>query len=173
MPDPELSSVAEQLRRKLAAAESRVQHLRAALREIDALLTGDEHTPPGRVRTAVRSADNQRAPGTGAALLTVLRRGGSDRAWTAHELASELAEQGLAPASADPANAVRTALGRLLQDDRIERVGHGQYRVKSELEVEGENVESTVPGSEQHDEGVSRTLADAIGGPGDEGAVTR
>lgn len=130
VPDAELKTVAEQLRRKLAAAELRVQHLRAVLRELEPLLTDDEHGPPTRVRSTARPAEAARSPGTGAALLRVLEQSGPSRPWTAGELAAELAQQGVAPASADPANAVRTALGRLLQDNRIERVGQGQYAVR-------------------------------------------
>lgn len=141
MTDPGLVHVAEQLRVKLAAAELRVQRLRSALREVQAVLTEEGDLPSGRTRAASRGGSTvARGPSTGTALLAVLGQDGDSRTWTAHELAVELTGRGWASTSNDPANAVRTALGRLLQDGRIVRVGPGRYRVSDHARSDGESV---------------------------------
>ena len=134
------NAVLEGLRHKLVEAESqaeeakkRVDALRIAYVEVEALLTGVAVTE--NVTDSIRTS----TPSSSEAVRLVMTE--NPRVWTVSELTTELNKRDWMPKGADPRATLRATVHRLGKAGTIEAVDRGRYRIltdRSEPVVEGD-----------------------------------
>lgn len=135
----------ETLRGEIAQDESELLARRAAVERLDsrlqdkrALLTLAERVygPSEAQKISEPPASPERmaisgGKGTMAMLRLIIKTGGL---WEPPTLLGKLSEQGWTTDSATPISVISGALGRLVQTDPdVEKVGHGQYRWRSDV----------------------------------------
>jgi hypothetical protein len=133
------NAVLEGLRHKIMEAESQVQEaqrrveaLRIAYAEVEALLTGVAVT--GNVTDPIRTP----TPRSSDAVRIVMAE--NPRVWNVAELTAELRRRGWMPKGANPDASLRATIHRLGKIGTIEVVERGRYRIvtdSSEPAVEG------------------------------------
>jgi hypothetical protein len=122
---------------ELLAARAAVERLDRRLQDLRTLLTLAERVygrtdAPG-ISPAPHSSEGAAiaGPGTMLMLQQILKTGGL---WDLHALLVKLSERGWTTNSTKPISVISGALGRLVQTDPdVEKVGHGQYRWRSDV----------------------------------------